>query len=998
MEQNMEPQKGERIRTNDMGVARKQLDRVGSLDLSYQKRSEVPKEIAEMVNLRSLELHGNEFKDVDQLVEMISKLPHLRYLTLPMGQCSHLSPAIGELKSLDWLILSGKGLHALPATFGQLQNMTKLWLWVSNWLGEDDHLEPVGKLSQLTSMSLEVFGTNPRGWQHLKQVKELDCNYLRQTPVGLSGMTSLEKLRLTYDTDNAEGTMDLAELDGLHQLKSLSIGSKTPKAFPKSLKGLANLEELKMEFNDLEVLPDALADLKGIKRMQLGRNRIVKLPSWIGELKSLEELDLHENQLKDLPDELKQAAQLKVLQLEQNQFTVFPKVLVEVPALESVILGRNKITTVPDLNPSASSLKYISLRLNKLEAFPWTLAALPNTKLDFEGNPFVKAAGYKIDNVIAAVSGAAHSPTTRNTLLALAMGDIPKALQSGSLEDFVTGLNDAEAKVRAYSLEAITKFLPDPFAGELAPISIRIVGQYKAYPIADYKKQLEAKKIKVNKGKPGEVDVVVFAEKPGSEADEYLKAGAKAASIAQLANFIDALDKPWLRKKAEEQPKVGENIGKLLESGNLENIQLALNMMSKGGVPDGLLSSVLALNLLHPDAKTRKAAEQVFEAYASPSLKSFLQANKRNLLTMKEDKLVDHLQKLIQFEEIDAHAFGKMAFVLNKELGPVFAPHVRPEDLDALVDRNGFLRLPTDRMAEIPQGLLDADKVDSIWFAVKNWKTLPIGIGRIKGLRRLDLSSNKLVTLPDEMRLLQDLEFLDLGSNGIKQFPTLLFDLGKLEVLDLSFNDLSKLPNELAQFKKLKSLRIFYHKFAAFPAVLEQMTQLEALDLGAADDGPAWKEFPMGILKLRNLRSLKLSRHWMPSVPEALQELPLEELEVETNRLPEFPHWLTTMKGLKRLNIFKNRSIDHLPEDIGKMTGLEELNIGKTLITKLPDAFSKLQNLRDLDISGLKFEDPAATLAILKQLPAITKIVYQDSPDMAFKGELAKAFPKARIV
>jgi Leucine-rich repeat (LRR) protein len=148
------------------------------------------------------------------------------------------------------------------------------------------------------------------------------------------------------------------------------------------------------------------------------------LPSWIGELKSMEELDLHENQLKDLPDELKYAAQLKVLQLEQNQFTVFPKVLVEVPALESVILGRNKITTVPDLNPSPSGLKYISLRLNKLEAFPWTLAALPKTKFDFEGNPFVKAAGYKIDNVIAAVSGAAHSPATRNTLLALAMGTL----------------------------------------------------------------------------------------------------------------------------------------------------------------------------------------------------------------------------------------------------------------------------------------------------------------------------------------------------------------------------------------------------------------------------------------------------------------------------------------------------------------------------------------------------------------------------------------------
>ncbi len=78
-------------------------------------------------------------------------------------------------------------------------------------------------------------------------------------------------------------------------------------------------------------------------------------------------------------------------------------------------------------NEKHSNLKSIQLHLNKLTAFPWVLADAPLAKIDLEGNPFVKSAGYKLDEVVAKVSAETHDAATRQTLLALAIGDVPKA-------------------------------------------------------------------------------------------------------------------------------------------------------------------------------------------------------------------------------------------------------------------------------------------------------------------------------------------------------------------------------------------------------------------------------------------------------------------------------------------------------------------------------------------------------------------------------------------
>jgi Leucine-rich repeat (LRR) protein len=246
--------------------------------------------------------------------------------------------------------------------------------------------------------------------------------------------------------------------------------------------------------------------------------------------------------------------------------------------------------------------------------------------------------------------------------------------------------------------------------------------------------------------------------------------------------------------------------------------------------------------------------------------------------------------------------------------------------------------------------------------------------------------------------MLQDLEELDLSSNGIKQVPKLVFDLPKLIKLNLSFNDFHELPVEIAKLTGLAHLNLYYGALKEFPAILEKMPQLEVLELGAKDGSHSWNHFPMGLLRLPKLKVLKLQFHRLTEIPEGLVNLPLETLDLENNRLTHIPDWLFKAKGLRSLSLKGNEAIPELPAGIGDLVHLERLAIGGTKINALPPSVANLQQLKELDLSKLKFEDNVATMVILKQLPLVQKINYQNGPDQEFRSKLEKAFPKARII
>ena len=113
--------------------------------------------------------------------------------------------------------------------------------------------------------------------------------------------------------------------------------------------------------------------------------------------------------------------------------------------------------------------------------------------------------------------------------------------------------------------------------------------------------------------------------------------------------------------------------------------------------------------------------------------------------------------------------------------------------------------------------------------------TIPIQIGNLSALTRLDLGGNRLSgTIPAQLGRLTQLTTLRLYLNSLTgSIPTQLGQLTNLTSLYLNNNQLTgTIPTQLAQLTKLKWLKLNQNNlFGSIPSQLGQLTQLNLLNL-----------------------------------------------------------------------------------------------------------------------------------------------------------------------
>jgi len=106
------------------------------------------------------------------------------------------------------------------------------------------------------------------------------------------------------------------------------------------------------------------------------------------------------------------------------------------------------------------------------------------------------------------------------------------------------------------------------------------------------------------------------------------------------------------------------------------------------------------------------------------------------------------------------------------------------------------------------------------------------------------------------------------------------------------------------------------------------------------------------LVENNNVIKISLYNSGLLKLPESIGELKeLKELNVEGCKLKELPESIGNLDMLIFLNIRNNYSLVSLPESLGNLKSLEKLDLSNNMIDSLPNSMGNLKNLRKLKLS-----------------------------------------------
>jgi small GTP-binding protein len=144
----------------------------------------------------------------------------------------------------------------------------------------------------------------------------------------------------------------------------------------------------------------------------------------------------------------------------------------------------------------------------------------------------------------------------------------------------------------------------------------------------------------------------------------------------------------------------------------------------------------------------------------------------------------------------------------------------------------------------------------------------------------LDLSENKVTTLPAEILRLKKLTQLKLSDNKLTTLPSEIVELKNLTTFYLSGNQLTTLPAEIGTLKNLTELYLSNNQLTSLPAEIVK-------------------------LKLKNLTKLYLSVNLLTSLPAEIGKLKnLTVLNISWNQLTTLPAEIVELKNLTKLDLY----------------------------------------------------------------------------------------------
>ncbi|MEN8906590.1 MAG: COR domain-containing protein [Clostridiales bacterium] len=346
----------------------------------------------------------------NKLGELISRLEKLKTLDLSFNKLSDIPNSIFKLTELSNLYLGFNKLNILPNNFIKLINLKKINLDKNNFTNTIETLKFLLSMERLKSISFSSNNLTTFPDINLININLeeliLNENKLSYIPDNISNIVNLETLSLNSNFLDS----DLNILNKLNKLKVLELDNNNLKKIPNSILSLRNLEKLSFEGNSISESFENIENLKSLKQLWFDNNGLTAIPKSFKKLTNLEILTLDENNINTGFEVLGELKNLKCLLIDNNNMETIPISFINLKNLEIITLNKNNIksgfkylcslknlkelwlddnylTKIPDSIGMLENLEHLSLRYNDLEYLPIDIDKLKNLKhLDISDN------------------------------------------------------------------------------------------------------------------------------------------------------------------------------------------------------------------------------------------------------------------------------------------------------------------------------------------------------------------------------------------------------------------------------------------------------------------------------------------------------------------------------------------------------------------------------------------------------------------------------------
>lgn len=226
--------------------------------------------------------------------------------------------------------------------------------------------------------------------------------------------------------------------------------------------------------------------------------------------------------------------------------------------------------------------------------------------------------------------------------------------------------------------------------------------------------------------------------------------------------------------------------------------------------------------------------------------------------------------------------------------------------------------------------------------------TLPKSIGELENLQKLNLSHNKLKELPEEVWLLKNLRSLQLQQNLLEELSDGVGQLTNLDDIDLSNNEMTTLPESLGNLTNLVKLNVSYNKLKSLPLGISGLQRLKLLDCTQNQ----LESVPPVLANMASLEQLYLRHNKLCCLPELPSCQTLKELHLGNNQIEVLgAEHLNHLSALSILELRDNK-VKNLPDEITLLQDLERLDLANNDISSLPCALGKMPKLKILSLEG----------------------------------------------